>query len=662
MPDPKKHIPIRIVAEIRADSYNETDNTIDVIFTTGERGLRQLWDGTKFYEELEVSDKAIRMDRLKLGAPFLNDHMPLGIENVLGRTVNPRIETVAGKSQGVVTIKLATRDEVKGLIQDIRAGIICNVSVGYKRHAYREELRPNDGDVPTRIFTDWEPVEVSSTTVPYDKFSQTRSLEKEDEPFFTNPQGDKRTMVTDENGNPVQTEGNASATPEKEPVQTRSDKEPQSVPVKQNPAPADDSAVRAERQRVKDIREAVRAAKLPESFADSLIDNGTDLNEARRLVIVEFSKNDPAAGTRGAHNFKPGAQDETEIIHRAIEGAVLYRLDNTRKLEGRAGEFVHDTMLDLAKRCMDLRGNSYRGMSRGEIVSRALTTTDYPILLGNIIRTRLRGLYDIQPNTWRPIAVQDNAVDFKEKTAMQFGGTVTFDEIKEMGEYKFASLKEAKETWKIATFGKMIGISRQAIINDELGGFNRVAATYARAAADMEAKIVWALLLSNAGVGKVMADGKNVFHTDHANKAASGGALSETTLSAGRLAMRKQTGMDSNETLNLFPQYLIIPPELELTAQKLLAAVLATKTGDVNVFANSLTPIVEPRLSVVSLTAWMLATNQVEGIVYSYLEGQQGLYTETENGFDVDGVKMKARLDFGAGILDYRGFYRNAGA
>ena len=140
----KKHTPIRIQCDIRADSYNETDNTIDMVFTTGQKGLRRLWDGTQYYERLEVSEKAIRMERLKLGAPLLDSHMDYSLNSIIGITGNPRIEN----GQGVVTVRLATRPEVQGIIQDIRAGIIKNVSVGYKKYAYTEVIEPSDGDIP----------------------------------------------------------------------------------------------------------------------------------------------------------------------------------------------------------------------------------------------------------------------------------------------------------------------------------------------------------------------------------------------------------------------------------------------------------------------------------------------------------------------------------
>ena len=41
---------------------------------------------------------------------------------------------------------------------------------------------------------------------------------------------------------------------------------------------------------------------------------------------------------------------------------------------------------------------------------------------------------------------------------------------------------------------------------------------------------------------------------------------------------------------------------------------------------------------------------------------REGAYIETRNGFDVDGVEIKCRLDFGAKAIDWRGLYKNPGA
>jgi len=74
--------------------------------------------------------------------------------------------------------------------------------------------------------------------------------------------------------------------------------------------------------------------------------------------------------------------------------------------------------------------------------------------------------------------------------------------------------------------------------------------------------------------------------------------------------------------------------------------------------------IVDARLDANSATAWYLAAdfNQIDTIEYAYLEGQNGVYIESRQGFDVDGMEIKARLDFAAKAIDYRGLYKNVGA
>jgi hypothetical protein len=80
-------------------------------------------------------------------------------------------------------------------------------------------------------------------------------------------------------------------------------------------------------------------------------------------------------------------------------------------------------------------------------------------------------------------------------------------------------------------------------------------------------------------------------------------------------------------------------------------------------WVRTLTPVIEPRLDASSLTGWYLAARPglIDTIEFCYLEGQDGVYIETRQGFDVDGYEIKARLDFAAAAIDYRGLQQNAG-
>jgi len=163
-----------------------------------------------------------------------------------------------------------------------------------------------------------------------------------------------------------------------------------------------------------------------------------------------------------------------------------------------------------------------------------------------------------------------------------------------------------------------------------------------------------------------MGDGKELFHAQHKNLGAQNTALSVAALGKARAAMVKQTGLDGKTVIHVRPGYLLVPASLEMDAEQLIAQNLVphTTTDVVPNSIRSLRIIAEPRLDQASETAWFLlaAPNQIDTIEYAYLEGQQGVYLETRMGFDVDGIEIKARLDFGAKAIDWRGMYRNSGA
>jgi hypothetical protein len=108
----------------------------------------------------------------------------------------------------------------------------------------------------------------------------------------------------------------------------------------------------------------------------------------------------------------------------------------------------------------------------------------------------------------------------------------------------------------------------------------------------------------------------------------------------------------------------VVPAALESTAEKYLASIYPAQAANVNPFAGKLTLIVDPRLDAKSATRWYVAADPVlfPSIEYAYLAGNEGVQPETRAGFEVDGVQIRARLDFGAGALDFRGVYADPGA
>ena len=236
---------------------------------------------------------------------------------------------------------------------------------------------------------------------------------------------------------------------------------------------------------------------------------------------------------------------------------------------------------------------------------------------------------------------------------MRVNSPARLERVAEGGEFRHGTIDESAESYTLATFGKIISVSRQAMINDDLGAFTQVPGRMGQAAMSFEAAELVALITGNPD----MSDGVPVFDTDHGNLSAAFGAPSITTLSAARTAMWRQTGL-SGQLVGVAPRFILVPPELQTAAEQVVAEINATKIDDANPFSD-LTVIVDPRLT--DPEQWYVAADpaQIDGLEYAYLEGAPGPQIETRAGFEVDGVQIKVRLDFGCGWIDRRGWYRN---
>ncbi len=181
----------------------------------------------------------------------------------------------------------------------------------------------------------------------------------------------------------------------------------------------------------------------------------------------------------------------------------------------------------------------------------------------------------------------------------------------------------------------------------------------ASAAAETESSLLAELINGNPA----MADGDALFHANHANLAASGGSPDVSTLSAGRLAMRSQMDLDGVTPVQAAPKYILSAPALETTIEQLLATQLRpAQVGETNPFAGKLQQLVDPRLD--AAPWYMFADPDAAPVIeYAYLEGTgDGPKVETKEGWDVLGTSFRVYMDFGAGVVDHRGAYKNAGA
>lgn len=351
--------------------------------------------------------------------------------------------------------------------------------------------------------------------------------------------------------------------------------------------------------------------------------------------------------------------------------AILHRADPSVELTAGARDFRGLSLLECAQECLSWHGVGLRTLGRSEVAERALqTSSDFPLILADVVNKTLRRSYEAAPKTFKPLGRQVSLSDFRPAHRVKLGEAPQLEEIRESGEFTRGAMAESDETISLKSYGRIVGITRKIILNDDLGAFTRLPEMFGQSAANLESDIVWGAILANP---TLLTDGIAVFHGSHANLigAGSGAAPSVTSVGAGRVAMSKQTGLDGKTILNVRPRFLVVPTELEIPAQQLLFTITPNQTANVVPPAvQTLTPISEPRLSSGanrqsgSATAWYLFADPatVDTFEYAYMEGQDGPYTETRQGFDVDGMEVKCRHEFGAAWIDYRGAYKNSGA
>jgi hypothetical protein len=160
-------------ASIDHKSFDEADNSIEVVWTTGASVRRyDRLEAVHYNEVLDVTQTAIRLERLNAGAPFLDTHASYTLENVKGVVIpgTARIEN----GNGIARVKLSSEAEDVALVGKIKGGLIRNISVGYAIHRV-ERTSGKSGEDETWRVVDWEPMEISAVAVPADPGAQIRS-------------------------------------------------------------------------------------------------------------------------------------------------------------------------------------------------------------------------------------------------------------------------------------------------------------------------------------------------------------------------------------------------------------------------------------------------------------------------------------------------------
>lgn len=296
------------------------------------------------------------------------------------------------------------------------------------------------------------------------------------------------------------------------------------------------------------------------------------------------------------------------------------------------------------------------------------STIGLPTALGNAANKLAMEAYRQAAPTWRSFAAIKSANNFKQHTGIRITDIGALEELAPAGEIKHGTLEESTYPYSIATYAKMLKLSRQAMIDDDLGLFNDIATGFGRGAARKLSDLVYTILLANAA---------SFFGTGNANyQSGATTHLDAEGLAAALLLMRGQTDADG-AVLDIVPKTLLVPPELEQTAKALLQSDFIQLTSTTaagaptgNTFKNALALEVESRLSNATFTgssalAWYLFASPVDAaVIVAFLNGAESPTVEFF-GLDSDvntlGVSWRIYHDFGVALADPKAAVKSKG-
>lgn len=614
--------------ETTIDHVDTDSRTVELSFSSETPYGRWFGDEILCHDE-----ECINLERFNngLGTVLFNHNR----DAVVGHIEKVWLEDNRGKA----LVRFDTDEQSETIFQKVQSGTLKGVSVGYVIKQYEElddeDTKSTNGrfNGPAYVITDWEPLEISIVSVPADP---TVGVGRSAEEIHTS-------IDTQEDNTRMDQEKNLEV------------QEVKSAPVETGLTQADlQKAMEQERKRTSEITAMFRDFDV--EGADEAIVLGKSVEEAREMVMDQLrARNKGVSVTMGeaeSDKFRAAAQD---AVLMAAGIPVADAAPGAQELRGYS-------MVEMARESLRRESGSTVNFGDNMELARAAinSTSTFPAIMSNLANKSVMVGFNEAETTYQIWAGKGSNRDFKEAARVALSEAGTLELVPEGGQFKQDSFGEASARTKVATYGKLFSLTRQAIINDDLGLFSKIATKYGSAAKRLVNKMVYAQLTGNVK----MQDNVALFDAKHGNVAGTGEALSVKAIAKAITAMRRQKGIQGEATLNITPKYLVVPPELEMTAYQIVnstAAVDGVNSGVANPYKGRFIVVADAELT--DPDAWYLVADatQHDTIEVTYLNGVETPRLETRQGFDVDGIEYKVAFDCGVSALDFRGVFKNAG-
>jgi hypothetical protein len=668
---------------VKPKTLDEKNRSIEVVAATETPSL--VWDPVRYEEVNEI----LLMSGVELPK---DDNIPLTVEHyrsadaVIGSFREMRID--AGALVGRVFF--ASDPDADKYFTRTKEGHLNSFSITYPAGDGRESVfipKNETATIQGRVFsgpllvtTRWQPKSLGLVIYPADSNAKSRSenkqiKEKEIEKMdprlraFLERSGLKKEATEDEAWAFFNKMGERN--------------EPNLILINNSQKPKDEKpvdvdairaeAIKNENLRITEINALCDRAEYPKDKRPEMLKPEVTV-EAARSKIIDF-----VLDKKADKNLVPVAPyfqvglDERDKFRAAADDAMVIRsgIAKVEKPAVGAEELRGLSMTEIARHCLRVAGQKASGLPL-EVVGRAMTSSDFPYILANVSNKSLMVGWDTAPTTWQKWCGTGSVNNFLTHTQVSPSEFSDLEEIPEGSEYKFGKRTETREQYQVVTYGKMAAITRQAVINDDLNAITSNFMGMGEAAARKVNELPYAVLVANA----LMGDGVALFDVStHANYVTSGGAPGENTLKAMVLAMGIQKDLQGLRSLNISAEYIIMPRALEGAAEVFFQSTAFSDNSTVatdssfastraNIYAGTrFQRIYEGYFDAHSLAAgWFAAARKGRTINVYFLNGVQAPYMETQQGWTVDGVEYKVRIDAGAKAIDWRGLYWNDGA
>lgn len=341
------------------------------------------------------------------------------------------------------------------------------------------------------------------------------------------------------------------------------------------------------------------------------------------------------------------------IVGDSVKASLLARTGYEKEEQGNAYNGM--TLRELARASLQDRG--IRPSSNPmEMVALAFTHTssDFGSILLDIANKSVLEGWNTATENYESFTTKGSVTDFRPHRRVGLEGFGSLPEVGEGEEYSYGTAGNNQVDIAIATYGQLFSITRQAIINDDLGLLTTIPMMMGKAAKATIAKLVFAQITKNAK----WQDGKVLFDAARKN------SLSNAKLDAATIA-QMITAMNSfvdaaGEPLDINPEFLLAPTSLYFPAKQILESASVagadTNSGVSNPIRGLLEPIKSPRLQAADAKSWYGINKRA--IEINYLNGSDAPYIEQQQGFTVDGVVTKVRIDAGVNVIDPRGIFK----